>query len=405
MVSPRTQTPEPPRALGEGSWRGVIFHVESINGNRGRRGEETEYPYLDDPDFDDLGRAKREHSVSGFLVGPGWEAQWDALLKAIEQKGPGVFVHPWRGPLTCRLRTSSETYSSQDLGTVSFTLELLEVRPDSEKQRVSPVQSQDGAQRVDRTSEASLGRLKDEWTKAFALGDVPASLRNDAAVGLFDDNPAFRGPVLSAGYRLSEEARDTLRDWQSEAFSVAATSLDPDTFADYWIDGVLTFDDLILVSQLWAAFASPDYLKHAETTPGRIAANAHLDLVYGFAPAVLAAEWARLSVLEVYESATAATDERDKVLAALDIELEKQHRSEVYFSLMELRSSVVKDFDRLIRGLAPVIRVHQPQVEPAVVTAWRLYEDADRAEELLDLNDTVHPLFLPASGPIRALEW
>jgi len=36
-----------------------------------------------------------------------------------------------------------------------------------------------------------------------------------------------------------------------------------------------------------------------------------------------------------------------------------------------------------------------PEWEPAIVTAYSLYEDIDRSAELADLNDIVHPGFLP----------
>lgn len=404
MVTPRTQTPEPARAVQEASWRGVVFQLEEVGGTRGRRGQETQYPYQDETDYDDLGRALREHSVTGFLIGPGWEAQRDALIKAVEQPGPGAFVHPWLGQLTCRCRSMQESHSSSERGVFRFTLDLLEVRADSAVRRVAPIESQDGTERVDRASEACLGRLKDEWVASFALGDVPAGLFQSAAMGLLS-NPAAGAAMFAAAWRLSEEAYLTARSWFSDAFYQAATSLDPDTFPDFWTKGVLTFDDLPLIRQFWDVFIRPDSIRHSPTTPGRIAANAHLELVWGFAPGVLVAEWARLSTLEVYESATAATDERDRVLEALDAELDKSHRSEVYFALMELRAALVRDFDRLLQRLAPVILVRQARVEPAVVTAYRRYQDVDRAEEVLDLNDAVHPLFLPASEPIRALEW
>ena len=405
MVSPRTQQPALAREVLEGSWRGIIFQVDDASGTRGRRGEGTEYPYQDDPDFDDLGRAKRDHSVIGFLLGPGWEAQRDLLIEAVEQEGSGVLVHPWYGTLTCRCLSMSESHSSSELGVFRFTLELLQVRPDSDQQRVAPVQSQDATERVDRASDFLVEALLEEWVAVFALGDVPAFLQFGTSVAFFVSNPTYPGIQQAAWWRLSEDAREALLVFDSPAALEAALSLDSTAYSDLLADIFVRVDDLALIRQFFSYRILPDSFRASSTTPGRIAANTHLGLVYRFASGLIIAEWARLSVLEGYESATEARDERDEILGGLDDILGEPFRSGALFALMALRASVVRDFDRLLQQLAPVVRVRQPQVEPAIVTAHRFYEDVDRAEELLDLNDAIHPLFLPASGPLSALEW
>ena len=56
-----------------------------------------EYPFRDSPWVEDLGRASRVFRVRGFVTGPLFLTQFDLLVNAIEQKGPGTLIHPTRG--------------------------------------------------------------------------------------------------------------------------------------------------------------------------------------------------------------------------------------------------------------------------------------------------------------------
>jgi prophage DNA circulation protein len=68
-----------------------------------------------------------------------------------------------------------------------------------------------------------------------------------------------------------------------------------------------------------------------------------------------------------------------------------------YAALSGLRVGVVEDL--LARGasLAPVVTREMPRPMPAVTVAYRLYQDAARADDLVARNDPPHPLFLPVT--------
>jgi prophage DNA circulation protein len=52
----------------------------------------------------------------------------------------------------------------------------------------------------------------------------------------------------------------------------------------------------------------------------------------------------------------------------------------------------------------PQLIGHARPRPPAVLAlAYRLYQDATRASELVKLNDPRHPLFMPTSGRARAV--
>jgi prophage DNA circulation protein len=68
-----------------------------------------------------------------------------------------------------------------------------------------------------------------------------------------------------------------------------------------------------------------------------------------------------------------------------------------YNALKALRTAVQADFAGRGNNLAQVVtRVFGAQ-QPALVLAYRLYQDASRADDLIARNDPPHPGFMPAS--------
>jgi prophage DNA circulation protein len=76
--------------------------------------------------------------------------------------------------------------------------------------------------------------------------------------------------------------------------------------------------------------------------------------------------------------------------------------TEVWRALLALHGAVVRDLNARARPLPRIVTYAFGTRMPLLTLANRLHGDAGRAEELLAENrDTVHPLFMPASG--RAL--
>lgn len=98
------------RSLQPASWRGIPIVVQEEEGTFGRRNAVHEYPYRDDVWPEDLGRAARRITLSGFLVGDDVISQRERLIAAAEAKGEGELVHPSLGRMTVSLldcKTSS----------------------------------------------------------------------------------------------------------------------------------------------------------------------------------------------------------------------------------------------------------------------------------------------------------
>lgn len=98
-------------SLQTASWRGIPFAVTGSTLKLGRRVALHEYPYRDQVWVEDLGRAGRRISLSGFLVqdaaygGGDVIAQRTAMIAAGESgdSETGELVHPSLGRITAAL--------------------------------------------------------------------------------------------------------------------------------------------------------------------------------------------------------------------------------------------------------------------------------------------------------------
>jgi prophage DNA circulation protein len=80
--------------LTPASFRGAQFHVEQGERSGGRRDLVHEFPKRDIPYSEDLGRRALRFTVRGYIVGPTYTFDRDALISALEQEGPGTLILP-----------------------------------------------------------------------------------------------------------------------------------------------------------------------------------------------------------------------------------------------------------------------------------------------------------------------
>lgn len=96
------------------SYRGVPFIVESNAGEVGRRGQVHEYWGRDEPYAEDGGRRARRIEFKAYVLGDDCALQRDALLAALEEKGPGMLVHPNMAPKLMQPDPSRPTRFRED---------------------------------------------------------------------------------------------------------------------------------------------------------------------------------------------------------------------------------------------------------------------------------------------------
>ena len=88
--------------LRKASFAGVSFEVETGSLTFGRRVVTHEYPQRDTPYTEDLGRAARLYSLTGFVIGSDYISHAKRLIKALEKNAsePSKLIHPWLGTVS-----------------------------------------------------------------------------------------------------------------------------------------------------------------------------------------------------------------------------------------------------------------------------------------------------------------
>lgn len=415
------------------SFRGVPFGVLSSDSQFGRRVAVHEYPYRDSVWVEDLGRAPRRISLIGFLVensavygGGSVLTQRDQLQRACEGEGEGELVHPTLGRKSVALLRFRIT-ERRDLGRVcEVAFQFVEagrlLYPGSLTDRASEI-----AGIVDELGlsgvvdfVSAVGKLLREGGAALRqiVGTVSYYVRmvgryiNDATnlYNAIGDLPGefgrfFRPSRSRSGTTLAEMKTSTAA--ARGGVSLAAIKVS-DTAARTGTGTVGATADAIAAHVSAAALAMPtpsDRLRLlaplAIDAGTSVDAGAHVAALYRRAAI---AEMARAAAAWEPESYDEAVLERDHLRDVIDAEIVRAGdagQDATYLALRKLRAAVVADLTERGADLARLVPVATATSLPALVLAQRLYQDADRAGELIDAARPVHPAFMPTS--FRAL--
>lgn len=109
------------------SFKGVPFEAEETTSEHGRRGAEGEFPFSENTAYQDMGRKIRRYTITGRYVSNNHIAEADALVFVCESPGPGLLVHPTRGPvMVACTRLSVKDNPTYEQGITYVDLEFVE---------------------------------------------------------------------------------------------------------------------------------------------------------------------------------------------------------------------------------------------------------------------------------------
>lgn len=109
------------------SYKGVVFDAMEVSSEHGRRGAEGEFPFGESTAYADLGRRIRTYSLRGRFPGNDHVARAGLLIAACEAPGPGLLVHPTRGPVTVACRSVKVTDNPlEEQGVTYIDLDMVE---------------------------------------------------------------------------------------------------------------------------------------------------------------------------------------------------------------------------------------------------------------------------------------
>ncbi len=383
---------------------GVPFRCDRYELEGGRNVVVHTYPSRDLPGFEELGLEAREHALSAYTIGPDYDLDRDRLIAVLGKRSvgypfrPGLILrHPWLGVLHVLVQRWRLVEDSRTTRTARFELRLVEI-----PQEVSATVSADQTRSTSQQPELAAAALE-----SAAAGDVagelvvegPESAREASAGALTQVVQAVQG-VLSGLTGAQGDVEALQFKATTTIGQVAELVVAPANLASAVIDlarGVRAAASDAL--QGWRAYRTL-LLEARSILPAgrgeesrRAAENARLvdDLLSS-----AAAAGAVVSAAEVaWESIEDARAARDEILGAIDA-LAERALSPSLDALLALGAACRASVPSSAENLPHLELVDLGTSLPAVVAAYRLFDDVEREGELVTRNHAVDPARLPA---------
>ena len=384
------------------SFRNVEFRFRTASASLGRRNVVHQYPGRDDAYVEDLGRRAREFTIEAFVIGENYLAWRDQLEAACEKEGPGELVHPTRGRMLVAVQDCRPTESIDTGGVAGFSLTFVQTGVNR-----NPVARVDTPSVVDSVGDGAIDAVSGDFSGVFNVDGLQDFVEEDAlqtitqaldevavvANGMVADMsvlPAFTRDAQSVLSRLSALMRtpvDLAAGISGQISGVRGLGMSP----------VLAFKAL---SKLFD-FGN-DKPSFARTTPSRIQQGDNRGAVYALVRRSALIEAAKSAARSDFASRNEAIAVRDSLAARLDAEAESAP-DDVYVALTDLRVAVIRDLGERSLNLPSLISYTPKSTLPALVLAYRLYDDPERESEIISRNQVRHPGFIPGGVPLDLL--
>lgn len=394
------------------SFRGAAFAVADSDHGFGRNTVVHIFPQRDMPYVEDLGMRPKRFTVEAFVIGKDYMDKRDALIKALEQEGPGTLVHPFYGEVEVSLDGEARCREGVGVGGGMAVFSLPFVR-DSKPSSPSATPNAAGIAGLRANAAGMLAGLGLGRALSLAGGSaglagmaaavqrttatVAAALRGDMGVlldlagdvGAALVDPALVGGLMATGnlgLAVYEGIRDAAETERGRGTAPAAQTLG---LSD------------------WARHAALPPLQDEAGISRRTAAANERALVASIREMAVV-EAARAAALAVPESRAQAAELRAAVVAAVDVALEHCADAELFESLASLRSATVAALSKAA-GQAPDVanvetRVTLPSLALAYRHSARPFGSLSLHDDLLARNRILHPGFV-SPGTLEVLRY
>ncbi|MEE8218971.1 MAG: DNA circularization N-terminal domain-containing protein [Vicinamibacteria bacterium] len=421
--------------LRKASFRGIPFFTRRNDLEVGRRQDVHEYNDRDDPHTQDLGRRARRYRIEAFVVGPNYDLQRDALIRALEKGGPGQLVTERFGTkrvsiLRGRIQEESTEgrwslisidavesgINLQPRSIVShFDAVLDAIEKTSESvlvQYVLNFPADPGGWvrgEVERLASAVVDNLGDQGLKNLRDSPEGARIRqrgellkaangSDPAIDLdlsAGDGAELGNELIELHTEIGKLEAPTATERFRELKTLAPPELPTDPVPGN-LDSAF-FQRRLEVVLIPGAHPIPPDLQAAFdlfTATNRLRSRSIVI--------------ARVHAAQALSFASADETERirDDLIEQLDVEIAvagANQEDEPYLELRDLRAAVLIDFSERALLLPELVTFTPPTTTSALLLSQRLYGTGEREDELETRLAPASPGFIPGAVAVRVL--
>lgn len=395
------------RLLRTASFNGVPFEVNAGSIVVGRRVVTHEFPQRDTPYSEDLGRAYRQFSLTGFVTGADYIEKARRLQNALEADSKGRLIHPWLG--TLEVVVSDKTTISWDTASrlATFELSFIELG-----EQTDPSQSQSFISKLKGFADGVMTEARNTFVETMIKLNYEPIVDLIVNEGWGDISTKLKNSDLSRWFGLE----DLITYTDTVAAPVLGDS--PDHFAEV-VQNLLSLSDNVtdernfrktVLSLCSLAESKPFQKQGLDNTFGK-ANNAIRQLC----KSSLVADVVGLCSCIGLKNDTSADDNaatknydevvevQNAVLELLETEMINTERDggKLYQLLEQSYAAVYQRLSSEVCNTQSLYLQSVKNVSPVLTLSYDHYEDSSRADEITARNGIVNPLF--ASGTLRML--
>lgn len=413
----------------DASFRGAKFFVESFDRKGGRRGPDHEFPRKDEGYPEDTGKKMEGFTIEAYTAksvqDPDYASRRDALIEALNKKGPGELNHPAFGSVQVQVREWSEQESKTQLGLGAFSLRFVEA-----SKAQYPTSQQSPAAKMPGLGSSAHGAAANSFGQNFSAAGQGDFITGAAAGAFGQTADCFSMAAGLAGISIDapgllENLVDTFWDAtrtrdESEipdavaAFPRAITGHFEDKHkatrnADGTYRGLsrLRGNGPLEPEAATSLFRIFDYQSGMTApvlqTTTRLREYQNAEAVAALVRRTAIIESARVGPFINWRTLDEAETARDRITDALDREAWDAYDDGIYRTFAAMRSLLVVTMSP-DNGRLPFLMDYTPAVtQPSLALSHRIYGTANNADELAIINGLRHPGFFPGGVPIRIL--
>jgi prophage DNA circulation protein len=388
MAIPNPFKPNWKDNLRDASFRGAEFKVDSRELSAGRKTAEHEFPGRNVNYIEDIGRATRQYSIEGYIIGTRYNEGRDALIAALETEGPGTLVHPDLGYIIVQLIGVARIRETrQDGGMCAVTMLFSE----TEEPDVPSIEIDTFTAVLDAVNDA-IDAVTEFFEAAFSVLNLAQNFVSDISATI--NNAVVACETIKSGARKALDFQQEITNLKNN--TLALMRVPGDLAASF--REIFTADDSynsVLENLKFEDFPEQDSEGETSVEPNRAAL---LNLIQQVA--ILAAVKAMTGV--IFTNKQQAQYIESLLSASLD-NLMNVVSDDLYDYIYTVRAAAVQDIRRRSINLPVILEYKLINTLPSLFVAYDLYEDISRASEIAETNEIVHPGFLPGGVELEVL--
>lgn len=377
------------------SFRDIPFYVQGYDGTFGRRSVEHEFPLVDTPISQDLGKQKRVFKIDGYVLGNDYLIDRDKLIDACEIPGAGLFYHPYYGKFNAIAKPITIRETNTDTRICYFSFEVVVV---SDEIR-GPIRIIDPNSSLLSLTKRMLSTANSAFLKAYKIFNAPFVVVKNAnsaltsAVSIVDKAKATISTIPDFQRQLVK-AKESIQTLLFAPVSLAQTLISLTSYGTDENSINSSPKDKILEQ-------TKIFDEYPNTFNGVVSPSNSIDTLMKQVSIISACN---LSITIPYSSYDEAVSVRDLIVHRINVLTEEIGiDDELYSQFQDLRESVVRVINDLGSDLAQLVEITLPVSKPALVLSNDLYGTTEQEQDIIQRNNIEHSGFIPAGKIIEVI--